>query len=136
MGDWAQSLEEFEQLAADDRAAKWAADFRGRVAFHHAQLLIDVARATQAQRQLRSAIGLLTSSVGEKHLLVAESHAMLGRALAESGRYSEAVTEFEKAEELATQWAPPDTWTAVRPRYFRALLKLRQDEPAVAAEIL
>ena len=44
--------------------------------------------------------------------------------------------ELNAAQTLATQWAPPDTWTVVRPRFFTALMQLQQDEPAEAERIL
>ena len=67
---------------------------------------------------------------------MAEAHAALGRALTDEGQYLDATQEIDKAEKLAFDWAPPDTWTVVRPRFFRALLFLRQDQPYKAGPVL
>jgi tetratricopeptide (TPR) repeat protein len=99
-------------------------------------LLTDLSQSSAAQVQLRAAIALLTSALGNQHALLAEARADLGRSLADSGRYAEAETELKIAQELGTRWAPPDTWTAVRPRFFTALMQLQKDEPAKAEIIL
>lgn len=137
LGNWVRSNEAFASLLADLRqVSDIPRDFVGQVEFYYGQLLTDLSRPMDAQAHLRAAISALSSSLGERHQLVAESRAALGRSFAESGRYDEARAELAKAQELATQWAPADTWTAVRPRYFNALLLLQQDHPEQAEAIL
>lgn len=137
LGEWPQSAQSFERLLAELRnTAGVAEDLIGRIEFYYGQVLTDLARQTEAQQHLRVAIETLSSTLGDRHVLVAESMAALGRSLGEAGRHDEAAAHLAKAEELATRWAPPDTWTAVRPRYFRALLLLQQDKAAQAEPIL
>jgi eukaryotic-like serine/threonine-protein kinase len=137
LGNWAESGRAFEELLADiSRHGAIAPDFTGRTQFYYGQLLSDLSRSAEAQTHLRAAVELLGSSLGERHALVSESRAALGRSLGDTGRFSEATAELGKAQELAAQWAPPDTWTVVRPRFFSALLALHQDQPAAAERIL
>jgi eukaryotic-like serine/threonine-protein kinase len=135
MGDWAQSSSAFKGVLADADETTMPA-LVGKAELYYGQLLTDLAESIAAQVQLRKAVTQLTSALGSQHELVAEAKADLGRSLADSGRYAEAEAEFMVAQELGMRWAPPDTWTVVRPRYFTALMQLQQDEPAKAEPIL
>jgi non-specific serine/threonine protein kinase len=137
LGDWvqaAQSLRDVLQRAHD--VGYETPEFVGRTEFYLGQVLTDLAQPKEAQLHLRQALTRLTASLGEAHVQVAEAKAALGRALADAGLYSEAATEIDNAEKLAIQWAPPDTWPVVRPRFFRGLLFLHQDEPNRAETLL
>jgi tetratricopeptide (TPR) repeat protein len=68
--------------------------------------------------------------------MVAEAHSALGLALSDEGRFTEAAQELTQAHALAQQWAPQESWTEVRPRFFTALMLLHQDQPVNAEPIL
>jgi DNA-binding winged helix-turn-helix (wHTH) protein len=135
LGEWTQSLRSMQGVLAD-ADGKTPPELVGEAELYCGQILTDLSETSAAQVQLRAAVAQLTSALGDKHELVAEARADLGRALADAGGYGEAATELKVAADLATRWAPPDTWTAVRPRYFTALMELQQDEPAKAEYIL
>jgi hypothetical protein len=135
IGDWAQSMAALKSVLADADEKTMSA-LVGKAELYYGQLLTDLSESTSAQVQLRNAVTQLTSTLGNQHELVAEARADLGKSLADSGRYAEAQAELKVAQELGTRWAPPDTWTVVRPRYFTALMQLQQDEPAKAERIL
>jgi serine/threonine protein kinase/DNA-binding winged helix-turn-helix (wHTH) protein/Flp pilus assembly protein TadD len=134
-GDWVQSSSAFKSVLVD-ADKKTMPELVGEAELYYGQLLTDLSDAGAAETHLRAAVAQLTSVLGNQHALVAEARADLGRSLAESGRYAEAEAEFKVAQELGIRWAPPDTWTVVRPRYFTALMQLQQDEPAKAEPIL
>jgi serine/threonine protein kinase/DNA-binding winged helix-turn-helix (wHTH) protein len=137
LGDWAAAVTAFETLTADLHAmANVSPELTGRSDFHYGQLLMELGRHEQAQARLTSAIDAIGSALGEGHVLVAEATTALGRSLGEAGRYDQAFARLAKAHELAMRWAPPDTWTVVRPRYFKALVLLHQDHAADAEVIL
>jgi non-specific serine/threonine protein kinase len=136
LGDWNSASRMFQELLTDAASPETRSELIGRTEFHYGQLLTDLARPVEAEHYLRAAIAQLRSALGEKHLMVAEARSALGRALADAGRFSEASNELEKAHELALQWAPLESWTEVRPRFFTALLLLHQDQPAKAEPLL
>ena len=135
-GDWLHAEQLFQRLWVDIESKTGHDELIGRTAFHYGQLLTDLAQPVQARERLTIAIEKLTGSLGEKHRLVTEARSALGRALADSGRYSEAKTELDRAHALSIQWVPLPSWTEVRPRFFTGLLLLEQDDPAQAAPIL
>lgn len=133
LGDWAEAAGEMQRVIADARKAPDAsAAFIGEASFYYGQILTDLAKAEEARESLSFSIEQLTSTLGEHHGLVAEARAALGRSLADAGRYAEAEAELKTAQEIATRWAPPESWTEIRPRYFLSLLRLQRDEPALA----
>jgi tetratricopeptide (TPR) repeat protein len=135
LGDWSKALPAFKSVLADAEG-KASPELLGKAELYCGQLLIDLSESNEAQVQLRNAIAQLTRAFSEKHELVAEARAELGRALAASGRYAEAQAELNVAAELGMRWAPPDTWTAVRPRFYMALMLLQEDDAAKAEHIL
>jgi serine/threonine protein kinase/DNA-binding winged helix-turn-helix (wHTH) protein len=136
LGEWTQSKRAFESLLTDSVGSGTNSELVGRLKFHYGQLLTDLFEPIDAQKQFRAAIELLTSSLGEKHSMVAEAHAALGRSLADMGQYNQAKTELDKAQQMASQWAPRESWTEIRPRFYTALMWLHEDEPAKAEPIL
>jgi non-specific serine/threonine protein kinase len=137
LGNWAQAAQEMPRLLEKARAGGSVAPaFIAENRFYYGQMLTDLARPEDARKQLEIAIQELTTTLGESHGLVAEARAALGRALSEAGRYAEADAELQRAQDLATRWAAAESWTEIRPRYFRALLFLHQDRPERAEPIL
>jgi len=137
LGDWAATVPLFQRLLADlGGRGKAHAELLGRTAFHYGQLLSDLARPVEAHEQLRAAIDQLTLALGGEHGMVAEAHAALGKALADSGDFSNAKVELDRAHEIALRWSPVLSWTEIRPRFFTALMFLQQDQPAKADPIL
>ncbi|MFL6604460.1 MAG: protein kinase domain-containing protein [Steroidobacteraceae bacterium] len=137
LGDWNGALRMFEDLLTQTPSLPGDhTELIGLTEFYYGQLLTDLARPVEAQRALRQAMDALEHSLGEKHLMVAEAHSALGRALADAGSFADASRELNQAHELAVQWAPLESWTELRPRYFRALMELHQDQPAKAEPVL
>ena len=137
LGEWSVAGRMFEDLLSDLAAVpKARSELLGRVHFYYGQVLTDLARPADAEPQFRAAIEDLTSSLGERHGSVVDSRSGLGRALADAGRFSEAGSELQKAHDLAIQWDTPESWTAVRPRFFTALMLLHEDQPAKAEPLL
>jgi DNA-binding winged helix-turn-helix (wHTH) protein/tetratricopeptide (TPR) repeat protein len=135
LGEWNEALPGMRSVLAD-ADGKSMPELVGKAELYFGQLLTDLSETSAAEAHLRAAVAQLTSALGDQHASVAEARADLGRSLADSGRYAEAEAEFKVAQELGIRWAPPDTWTVVRPRYFTALMHLQQDEPAEAEPIL
>jgi serine/threonine protein kinase/DNA-binding winged helix-turn-helix (wHTH) protein len=137
LGDWKVAQTMFEGVLTDvaippnDRN-----ELLGLTNLYYGQLLTDLAQPVEAQDVLRRSIEALTLSLGEKSLMVGEAHSAFGRALADAGRFSDASTELTVAHELVSQWAPKESWSETRPRLFRALLLLHEDEPAAAEPLL
>jgi len=137
LGDWLAAVPLFRGLLADLGVRKEAyVGLLGRTAFHYGQLLSDLARPVEAQEQLRVAIDQLTLALGGEHGMVAEAHAALGKVLADSGDFSSAKVELDRAHEIAVKWSPVLSWTEIRPRFFTALMLIQQDQPAKADPIL
>jgi serine/threonine protein kinase/DNA-binding winged helix-turn-helix (wHTH) protein len=137
LGSWVIASQAFEDLLSYvTRSPTSSGEFIGLTEFYLGQVLTDLARPAEAETRLREAIASLTTRFGATHAQVAEARAALGRAMADAGKFEQAMAELNMAQELATSWAAPDTWTAVRPRYFKALLLLQQDEPESAVGIL
>jgi eukaryotic-like serine/threonine-protein kinase len=137
LGSWVKAELTFENLLANaQRSSSGSVEFVGQTEFYLGQVLTDLARPTEAQEHLQRAIISLTTRFGATHAKVADARAALGRSLADAGHFAEAMVELDKAEEIAAKWAAPDTWTAVRPRYFKALLFLQQDAAEKASPIL
>ena len=137
LGEWARAAHELQDLSADIQAsAKPDLRLAGETNLYYGQVLTELADPATAQEHLRAAVSQLSAAVGPEHVLVAESHSALGRALADSGRYAEAAAEFGTADRLATAWAPPKSWTALRPQFYTALMLLREDQPTRAEPIL
>jgi non-specific serine/threonine protein kinase len=133
LGDWSGARRLYEALLAD--LAVWPGDrseLVGLTDYYYGQVLTDLAQPTQAQVALRSSIEMLRHALGERHVMVAEAHSALGRALADAGQFSEALRELTTAHDLAERWAPPESWVETRPRFFTALLHLHEDQPAEA----
>jgi eukaryotic-like serine/threonine-protein kinase len=137
LGDWQRAAQELADLLNTVRTQPATSPaLIGLTEFYLGQVLTELAKPIEAQTELRNAIEHLASSVGSSHAKVAEAHAALGRALADAGQFNEASAELDQAQQLADKWAPPDTWTFMRPRYFRGLMLLQQDQPAKAAATL
>jgi eukaryotic-like serine/threonine-protein kinase len=137
LGDWSFAERMFRDLLIDVSAnVKAPSELLGRVQFYYAQLLIDLAKPTEAGGHLSAAIAQFRASLGERHVMVAEAHSVLGLALADAGRFSDASRELQTAHELALQWAPLESWTEVRPRFFTALMFLHQGQPSKAEPVL
>jgi eukaryotic-like serine/threonine-protein kinase len=137
LGDWVLAAPLFQGLLADLGVRREEhAELLGRTAFHYGQLLTDLARPADAQEQLRSAVDQLTQVLGDRHGMVAEAHAALGRALADSGSYLAAKAELNRAHDIALQWSPVLSWTEIRPRFFTALMFIQEDQPGKADPIL
>lgn len=134
-GDWTRSLPAFESVLVDTHKSNLP-ELLGKAELYYGQILTDLSESSAAETQLRQAVAQLTTALGEKHELVAEARADLGKALADSGQYAQAEAELKVAQDLGVRWAPPDTWTVVRPRYFAALMQLQQDKPAEAELVL
>lgn len=137
LGRWPEAEAAFAALLQDVvQLREIEPAFLGRTRFHFGQLLTDLARQPEAQSQLQHAIAALRADLGEQHVLVAEAAAALGRSYGEQSQYELASAQLDIAADLAARWAPPDTWTAVRPRYFRALMLLQQGKAAEAEPLL
>jgi len=136
LGDWNSAGQMFQNLLTDAATYTHApAELTGRAHYYCGQLLTDLAEPGEAERHLRQAIEEFRASLGEKHVMVAEAHSALGLALADAGRFSEATNELTQAHTLALQWAPVESWTELRPRYFTALMLLHQDQPEKAEPV-
>jgi serine/threonine protein kinase/DNA-binding winged helix-turn-helix (wHTH) protein len=135
LGQWSQSLAAFQSILADVAGSPNPATI-GRTELDYGQLLTDLGESGAAQAHLSTAVAQLTTAFGEEHALVADAEAELGRSLADSGQYARAEAELKVSQTLGTRWAPPDTWTVVKPRFYTALLDLQRDEPAEAEKIL
>jgi tetratricopeptide (TPR) repeat protein len=137
LGTWSDAARMFQDLLKDASAYRQGpSELTGRAHFYYGQLLTDLANPGEAENQLRLAIAELRAALGEKHMMVAESHSALGLALSDAGRFAEAAQELTQAHALALQWAPLESWTEVRPRFFTALMLLHQDQPLKAEPIL
>jgi tetratricopeptide (TPR) repeat protein len=137
LGDWMSAAAAMQSLLADSQASRnGSPGLLGQEELYFGQILTDLAKPTEAQQHLLVAIDRLTVSLGEKHSLVADARSAYGRALADAGRYAEGIAQLERAQKLATQWAPPESWTEIRPRFFMALLLLHLDQPEKAQPIL
>jgi serine/threonine protein kinase len=137
LGDWSAANTLFRQILADASVQRRQdRELLGRTELHYGQLLTDLARPLEAQAQLRAAVDELSRALGDKHGMVAEAHAALGKALSDAGRYAEAKNELDLAHEIARQWTPVVSWTEIRPRFFTALMLLEQDHPEKADPIL
>jgi tetratricopeptide (TPR) repeat protein len=122
-------------LAAKD-ATLLPSEFRGETELYLGQALIDLAKPADAATHLRRAVDILTRASGPMDEKVVQARAALGRSLAVAGRYDQAAAELARAQELAARTAAPDTWPALQPRYFLALLFLEEDLPDKAEPIL
>jgi len=137
LGAWALAAREYANLLADLRRATEVNDrLAGEVELYYGQALTDLASPQEATRHLEVAIDRLSATLGSRHMLVAESRSALGRALADSGHYAEALEQLRQAQSLASSWAPAGSWTAIRPQFFTALLLLHEDAPAAAQPLL
>jgi eukaryotic-like serine/threonine-protein kinase len=136
LGAWRDAAVMFKDLLNDAVAYRRGPEFTGRAHYYFGQLLTDLAKPAEAEEQLRLALAELRGALGEKHVMVAESHSAIGLVLSDEGRFSEAAQELTLAHILATQWAPPESWTELRPRLFTAIMLLHQDQPTKAEPIL
>ena len=137
LGSWGFASGMFRRLLADiGTIAGDRPELAGRAEFYYGQLLTDLAEPTEAERHLRLALSHLTVSLGERHVLVIDAHTAMGRTLSDLGRFAPANAELNEAHELALKWAPVPSWTETRPRFFMALMLLRQNQPAKAAPLL
>jgi serine/threonine protein kinase/DNA-binding winged helix-turn-helix (wHTH) protein len=137
LGAWSDAAQMFQAvLSAAATYGRVPSELSGRAHYFYGQLLTDLAKPVEAESQLRLAIDELRAALGEKHVMVAEAHSALGLALSDAGRFTEAAQELTQAHALAQQWAPPESWTEVRPRFFTALMLLHQDQPVKAEPIL
>jgi non-specific serine/threonine protein kinase len=123
------------RLTATDTSSP-PSEFRGETELYLGQALIDLAKSADAATHLRRAVDILTRASGASDEKVVQARAALGRSLALAGRYDDAAAELARAQELAARTAAPDTWPALQPRYFLALLFLEQDLPDKAEPIL
>ena len=136
LGAWNSASRMFQDLLADIASPAVRPELIGTAEFYYGQLLTDLAEPVEAEHHLRHALDALSASLGERHVMVIEAHSALGRALADSGRFTEAAGELTKAHELALKWAPLPSWIETRPRFFTALMFLHEDQPAKAEPLL
>jgi DNA-binding winged helix-turn-helix (wHTH) protein/tetratricopeptide (TPR) repeat protein len=133
LGDWSQAAQGLGSLL---QVQGTSAQFVGEIELDLGQVLTDLARSADAEVHLRRAIEILTREIGAMHVNVAEARAALGRSLADTGQFDDAAKQLDKAQELAAGSLPLATGTAVRTRYFRALLFLQMDAPEKAEPLL
>jgi eukaryotic-like serine/threonine-protein kinase len=137
LGDWAVARQSLGQLLQDVTGqTRETTLFLGRTHLYMGQVLIALGDPGTAQEHLRTAIQQLTATLGDRHPDVSEARDALGRALTAGGRYEEARTQLDTAEELARQWAPLTTWTVMRPKFFKGLLLLELNQPEQAEVLL
>lgn len=136
LGDWSQAAQALESLLKAQGTSSPPSEFIGETELYLGQVLTDLAKSADAEVHLRRAVDVLTRAIGPMHAKVAEARADLGRSLADTGQYDDAAAQLDKAQELAARGTPAETWIAMRPRYFRALLFLQMDVPDKAEPIL
>ena len=137
IGAWSSASQMFQDLLTDAAAPGVdQPELLGRAQLHYGQVLTDLSQPAAAERYLRHALDRLARSLGERHSLVTEAHSALGRALADQGRFEDALRELSKAQELALTWAPIPSWIETRPRFFTALMLLHEDRPSEAEHLL
>lgn len=136
LGDWAQAAQALGSLLKVQGASAPPSEFVGEIELGLGQVLTDLARPADAEVHLRRAIEILTREIGAMHPKMAEARAALGRSLADTGQFDDAAEQFDKALELAARSEPLETATAMRTRYFRALLFLQMDAPEKAELLL
>jgi tetratricopeptide (TPR) repeat protein len=133
LGDWSEASRGLGKLLQAQGAS---AQFVGEIELDLGQVLTDLARSSDAEVHLRRAIAILTHEMGVMHPKLAVARAALGRSLADTGQFDGAAEQFDKAQELAARSEPTETATAMRTRYFRALLFLQMDAPERAEPLL
>jgi DNA-binding winged helix-turn-helix (wHTH) protein/tetratricopeptide (TPR) repeat protein len=136
LGDWSRAAQALEDLLNNQGSSGPPSEFIGATELYLGQVLTDLAKPADAEVHLRRAVDVLTRTRGAMHAQVTEARAALGRSLADAGQYDEAATELDKAQELTARAAALEPWSAVQPRYFRALLLLQLDRPQQAEPIL
>jgi DNA-binding winged helix-turn-helix (wHTH) protein/tetratricopeptide (TPR) repeat protein len=137
MGAWSSAARMFQDLLSDTAApGADQSELQGRAQYYYGQVLTELSQPAAAERYLRLALDRLTPSLGERHAMVTDVHSALGRALADQGRFEEALLELSKGHELALAWAPIPSWIETRPRFFAALMLLREDRPSEAQPLL
>jgi non-specific serine/threonine protein kinase len=136
LGDWSQAAQALESVLRIQGTSSSPSESIGRTELYLGEVLTDLAKSADAEIHLRQAVDVLSRAVGPMRAEVAEARASLGRSLIDAGQYDDAAAELDRAQALATRSAPANTWIAVMPRYFRALLFLRQDRPEEAEPIL
>ncbi|MDP9012701.1 MAG: tetratricopeptide repeat protein [Pseudomonadota bacterium] len=136
LGDWSQAARSLGSLLQVQGTFVPPSEFVGEIELDLGQVLTDLAKPADAEVHLRRAIEILTREIGAVHANLAEARAALGRSLADAGRFDDAAEQFDKAQELAAGSIPLETGTAVRTRYFRALLFLQMDSPEKAEPLL
>jgi DNA-binding winged helix-turn-helix (wHTH) protein/serine/threonine protein kinase len=136
LGDWSQAAQDLQSLLIVQGTSAQPSEFVGEIELDLGQVLTDLARSADAGVHLRGAIEILTREMGPSHAAVAQARAALGRSLADTGQFENAAEQFDKAQELAARSVPLETATAMRTRYFRALLFLQMDAPEKAEPLL
>ncbi len=136
LGDWSQAAQGLGSLLKVQGTSAPPSEFVGEIELDLGQVLTNLARSADAVVHLRRAIEILPREIGSMHANAAEARAALGRSLADSGQFDDAAEQFDKAQELAAGSFPLETGTAVRTRYFRALLFLQMDAPEKAEPLL
>ena len=133
LGNWTRADGLFKDLLSDlDNVSNDHGELLGRADYYYGQLLTDLARPQEAATHLQRAMVEFKKSLGEKNLMVGESHSALGLALINVGNFDEADKELIEAYAVVTPWVTKESWPEVRPRYFRALMYLKQDQPSKA----
>jgi len=133
LGDWPGAAQDLGRLL---QVQGTSAQLLGEIELGLGQVLTELARPADAEVHLRRAIEILSREMGAMHPRVAEARAALGRSLADTGQFDDAAEQFDKAQELAARSEPLETATAMRTRYFRALLFLQMDAPEKAELLL
>jgi len=136
LGDWPQAAQDLGSLLMVQGTSSPPSKYVGEIELDLGQVLTALARSADAEVHLRRAIEILTREIGATHPKVAEARAALGRSLADTGQYDDAAEQFDKAQALAARSVPMETGTAMRTRYFRALLLLQMDAPEKAEPLL
>jgi eukaryotic-like serine/threonine-protein kinase len=136
LGDWTGAAQALDRLVKYADASLPPSEFAGKTELYLGQVLTDLAKFADAEVHLRRAVEVLTSASGPMGAAVTQARAALGLALAAAGQYDAAAAQLDQALELAARAAPPDSWFALRPRYFQALLFLERDLPGKAEPIL
>jgi non-specific serine/threonine protein kinase len=137
LGAWSRADRLFRDLLGDlENMHDDHGELLARADYHYGQLLTDLARPQEAMDRLLRAIMEFKESLGNKNLMVGEAHSALGLALANQGEFDAAAREFTEASELVKPWVPKEAWPEVRPRLFKALMYLKEDQLSQGEELL
>lgn len=104
----------------------------GLVRLLRGQVLLSLGQVAESASTLQAAVENLVETLGEAKPEVADARNYLGRALTAMGRYDEARSQLNEADDMASRWEPEDTWRRLRPKLLIAFLDVEMGNFNVA----